>query len=124
ARRSGLAATMRIPTGVRTPLVDIMSIRARAGAVHALVHPGMRLASSSFAVSSAIVSGVCSGHGTPSTRFSHRGAQVEYQRDRGSNGHSDRGFRRIVVSAIEYGAGSVAVSARPTLPNTAATSGN
>ncbi len=47
-----MPATMRIPTGVRTPLVDIMSMRARAGAVHALVQPGERLASSSFATSS------------------------------------------------------------------------
>ncbi len=44
SRRTGLAATTRIPTGVRTPPVDIMSIRARAGAVHALVHPGRRVA--------------------------------------------------------------------------------
>ena len=35
---------------------------------------------------------------------------------------SERGRRRIVVSTIENGAGSVAVSARPTLPNTVATS--
>ncbi len=115
---------MRIPTGVRTPLVDIMSIRALAGAVHALVHPGRRLASSSFATSSAIVSGVSSGHASPSAPFSQGGAQFVYQRDRLSKGHSDWGLRRMVVSTIEYGAGSVAVSARPTLPKTVATSGN
>ena len=37
--------------------------------------------------------------------------------------HSLRGLNWIVVSIISIGAGSVAVSARPTLPNTRATSG-
>ena len=37
--------------------------------------------------------------------------------------HSSRGLNWIVVSIISIGAGSVAVSARPTLPNTLATSG-
>ena len=37
--------------------------------------------------------------------------------------HSSRGLNWIVVSIISIGAGSVAVSARPTLPNTRATSG-
>ena len=38
--------------------------------------------------------------------------------------HSSRGFSRTVVSIIDSGAGSVAVSARPTLPKTCSTSGN
>ena len=40
-----------------------------------------------------------------------------------TRGHSERGLSRIVVSAIDSGAGSVAVSARPILPNTASTPG-
>ncbi len=56
--------------------------------------------------------------------MSGAGVQREYQRVRGSLGHSARGRSRMVVSAIENGAGSVAVLARPTLPSTLATSGN
>ena len=37
--------------------------------------------------------------------------------------HSDSGFRLMTVSNISRGAGSVAVSARPALPKTWATSG-
>lgn len=37
--------------------------------------------------------------------------------------HWSRGLNRMVVSNISIGAGSVAVSARPALPNTVATSG-
>src|SRR5512141_1548000 len=115
---------MRIPTGVLTPPVDIMSMRARAGAVQALAQPGMREARSSLSTSSAVVSCVCSGQIRPSPPLSQEGAQLEYQRTCDTLGHSARGLRRIVVSAIENGAGSVAELARPTLPNAAATSGN
>ncbi len=38
--------------------------------------------------------------------------------------HSSRGFSVIVVSNIDSGAGSVAVSARPALPKTLSTSGS
>ena len=38
--------------------------------------------------------------------------------------HSERGFSITVVSIISTGAGSVAVSARPSLPKTRSTSGN
>jgi hypothetical protein len=38
--------------------------------------------------------------------------------------HSDCGFSMTVVSIISTGAGSVAVSARPSLPKTRSTSGN
>lgn len=38
-------------------------------------------------------------------------------------GHAARGFSLIVVSIIETGAGSVAVSAAPALPKTDSTSG-
>jgi hypothetical protein len=115
-------ANSRMPTGVRTP-VAIMSIRPRAGAVHALVQPGSRVARSRPATSSAVVGVVSSGQIRPSTRRTGAGAP-EYQRSRRYFGHWSRGSSRIVVSAIEYGAGSVAVSARPTLPNTLATSEN
>ena len=37
--------------------------------------------------------------------------------------HSARGFSLMVVSNISIGAGSVALSARPALPNTRSTSG-
>src|SRR5712692_9753295 len=115
------AAEMRMPIGVRIP-VAIMSIRARAGAVHALAHPGSRAARSSFSISSEVFIGVSSGQTRRSARRRNGGAHLEYQRCRGSVLHSARGRRRIVVSAIENGAGSVAVSARPTFPNTDATS--
>jgi hypothetical protein len=52
---------------------------------------------------------------------SHRGAP-EYHV--GMFGHSLVGFSTTTVSTMEGGAGSVAVSARPTLPVTRATSGN
>src|SRR3954467_8256828 len=106
-----------MPTGVRTP-VAIMSIRPRAGAVHALVQPGSRVARSRPATSSAVVGAISSGQSTPSARRTGPGAQLVYQRARWYFGHWSRGTSRIVVSAIAYGAGSVAVSARPTLPNT------
>ena len=38
--------------------------------------------------------------------------------------HSDLGFNVMIVSNISVGAGSVAVSALPALPNTVSTSGN
>ena len=105
----------------RTP-VDVMSMRARAGAVQALFQPRSRDARSSASSSSALVAGVSSGQSRRSARFIGPGAQPEYQRRRATFGHCSRGLRRMVVSAIENGAGSVAVSARPTLPNTVDTS--
>ena len=86
---------IRIPTGVRTP-VDSMSMRALIGMVQALVTPGNRMARSISPVSR---SGVMPGR------------------------QASAGLRRIVVSIMLSGAGSVAVSARPTLPNTCSTSG-
>jgi len=53
--------------------------------------------------------------------FTHSGAQPENQR--GCSRHCASGFSRITVSIMEKGAGSVAVSARPALPKTWATSG-
>ena len=119
--RAGSAPTIRIATGVRAP-VAIMSVRARAGAVQALVQPGRRVARSSISTSSPVVGGVSSGHRRESARRTGRGAQPLYHRVRARLGHCARGSSRTVVSAIENGAGSVAVSARPTLPNTVATS--
>ncbi len=112
---------MRRPTGVRKP-VAIMSIRPRAGEVQALTQPGRRVALSRRSISSALVDGDSAGHTRPSTAASGGGAQLEYQRARGRAGHSERGRSRMMVSAIAYDAGSVAVSARPILPNTVATS--
>ena len=98
-----------------------MSMRARIGAVQPPLQPGSRAARSRLSTSSARVGGVSSGQIRPSARRSGRGAQPLYQRVRASFGHCDRGSSRTVVSAIDSGAGSVAVSARPTLPNTVAT---
>ena len=71
-------------------------MRVLIGIVQALVSPGKRTARSS---SSTSVSGVMPGR------------------------HWSCGFRVMVVSIIDRGAGSVAVSARPTLPKTFSTSG-
>src|SRR5258708_10960232 len=101
-----------------------MSIRARAGAVQVPVQPGSRVALSRLSISAAIVSGAWSGQTGRRTHASAGGAQPEYQRCRGYFGHWERGRNRTVVSTIEYGAGSVAVSERPTLPKTLATSLN
>ena len=71
-------------------------MRVRMGMVQALVRPGTLMAAF---ISSASFSGVMPGR------------------------HSLLGFSMMVVSIIDSGAGSVAVSARPTLPNTFSTSG-
>ncbi len=78
-----------------------MSMRARAGAVHALVQPGIRVAWSRRSTSSAVVGGVASGHTSRSALFKKGGAQLEYQRLRSIFGQSERGKSRMVVSAIE-----------------------
>ena len=84
-----------MPTGVLMPVAN-MSIRVLIGMVQALVRPGNRMAASK--------------------------ARVRLSRSTPSR-HWSSGFKMIVVSIIESGAGSVAVSARPTLPNTRSTSG-
>src|SRR3569832_364189 len=91
--RSGPVILM--PTAVRMP-VDNMSMRVRIGLPQELVRPGNRTARSSFWISSSTVS---------------------------PGGHSFLGLSRMVVSSMDSGAGSVALSARPALPNTRATSG-
>src|SRR5205085_7239709 len=83
-------------TGVRIP-VDSMSMRALIGIVQALETPGNCNALSISAIS---LSMVIPGR------------------------HSASGFRLMTVSNISVGAGSVAVDARPALPQTEATSGN
>ena len=100
-----------------------MSMRARTGAVQAFVQPGTRVFLSRLSISSAVVIGRLSGQTRPSARLTGRGAQLEYQRRCSTRGHSERGLSRIVVSAIDSGAGSVAVSARPILPYTASMPG-
>jgi len=71
-------------------------MRARNGMVQALLTPGIWSASSIPAISVSMV--------MPA-------------------GHSSSGLRLITVSNISVGAGSVAVPARPALPNTESTSG-
>ena len=91
--RSGPATL--IPTGVLIPVAS-MSMRFLIGITQALVSPGIctRLLSSCLSFST-----VMPGR------------------------HSSRGFSWMVVSTMVRGAGSVAVSARPILPNTRLTSG-
>jgi len=91
--RSGPETLM--PTGLLMPVAS-MSTRLRIGGTHRLVSPGTWTAASSSAISLSLVM---------------------------PRRHSPRGFNWMVVSNISSGAGSVAVSARPALPNTRATSG-
>jgi len=84
------------PTGVRMP-VESMSMRALIGIVQALLTPGNCTLASISAISLSVVM---------------------------PGRHSLSGFKLTIVSNISRGAGSVAVAARPALPNTDATSGN
>src|SRR5204863_6981760 len=77
--------------------VESMSMRALIGMVQALETPGN---CSDLSISATSLSTVMPGR------------------------HSLSGFRLITVSNISIGAGSVAVEARPALPQTDATSGN
>ena len=91
-----------MPTGVRTP-VAIMSMRPRAGAVHAPTQPGRCEARSSFSTSSDGVSGPDSGQRKPSTRRSAGGLHPEYHH-RVRDTFRPLGARPedgMVVSAIE-----------------------
>ena len=89
------------------------------GMVQALEMPGScSAASSSFLRSSSVMRSLQNGRSSP---FSHSGAQDEYQR--GASRHSLSGLRRMVVSIMVKGAGSVEVEARPALPKTRSTSG-
>jgi len=83
------------PTGVLMPVASI-SMRVLMGMTQALVTPGMSTVASSSSMSWSSV--------MPSR-------------------HSDSGLSWITVSIMVSGAGSVAVSARPILPNTRSTSG-
>ena len=85
-----------IPIGVLMP-VDNISIRVFIGKVQALARPGNFIAASISFISSWMV-------------FP-------------GSGHCSMGLRRMIVSIIASGAESVAVSARPTFPNTDTTSG-
>ena len=76
--------------------VDSMSMRVLMGMVQALVTPGNRMARF---ISSVSRSGVMPGR------------------------QASSGLSWMVVSSMLSGAGSVAVSARPALPNTRSTSG-
>ena len=78
------------PTGLLMPVAS-MSMRLRIGGTQMLDKPGTLTMRSS---SSTSLSGVMPGR------------------------HCSRGLNWIVVSNISSGAGSVAVSARPALPNT------
>ncbi len=92
--RSGPATLM--PTGVLMPVAS-MSMRVLMGMIQALVRPGNWTVASSSSIS-------------PSTVMPGR--------------HWSRGLSWIMVSIMVSGAGSVAVSARPILPNTRSTSGS
>ena len=85
-----------MPTGLLMPVAS-MSMRLRIGGIQTFDSPG-RLAPARSS-SSTSFSGVIPGR------------------------HCSRGLSWIVVSNISSGAGSVAVSARPILPNTRLTSG-
>src|SRR6266478_10042228 len=95
-----------------------MSMRFFTGMVQALDTPGRRNAWSIWRVSSA-------GESRSDEKRRHNGltqvGQPSYQE--GTGLQSSLGLRRITVSIIESGAGSVDVSARPALPNTLFTSG-
>ena len=84
-----------MPTGVLMPVASI-SMRFLIGITQALVRPGNWISSFSSFLSLSMV--------MPSR-------------------HSSCGLSRMVVSIMVSGAGSVALSARPTLPNTVFTSG-
>ena len=84
-----------MPTGLLMPVAS-MSMRLRMGGTQTFDSPGTCTARSS---SSITLSGVMPAR------------------------HWSRGLNWMVVSNISSGAGSVAVSARPALPNTRATSG-
>ena len=111
-----------IPIGVRTPVVS-MSMRVLIGIVQAFVQPGNCIFPFISVVSSSQVSGRSSGQNGRKAGFSHPGDQPEYQRSWCFLRHSLGGRSCTVVSTMVMGAGSVALSARPTLPNTVATSG-
>src|SRR5690349_17563042 len=106
-----------MPIGVRTPVVN-MSTRVLIGIVQAFVQPGNCMRAFISAVSSSQLSGCCSGQSPRSGGFSQPGAHDEYQRAWKVFRQADGGFSCTVVSTIVIGAGSVAVSARPTFPNT------
>ncbi|MNS72685.1 hypothetical protein D3C72_1061050 [compost metagenome] len=91
--RSAPATLM--PTGLLMPVAS-MSMRLRIGGTQILDRPGTFTTRSSSSTSLSAV--------MPAR-------------------HCSRGLNRMVVSNISIGAGSVAVSARPALPNTVATSG-
>jgi len=110
-----------MPTGVRTPVVS-MSIRVRIGGAIAIWYPGIRSAASRSRDSSASVRARASGHTAPNAGFTQSGAYSLYQRGVYRVGHSSCGRNVITVSIMSSCAGSVAVSARPTLPCTDATS--
>ena len=88
------------PSVARIPVAS-MSMRPRMGIVHEFARPGNFRAWSMAAINSSVV----------------------LRPEPGRVGHCSRGFSTTSVSNIESGAGSVAVEARPALPNTDATSG-
>ena len=101
--------------------VDIMSMRARAGAVQALAQPGSARRAIQLLDELGRRRRLLLGPEKPEHALEPAPApSCEYQRACATLGQSARGASRIVVSTIDNGAGSVAVLARPTLPNTAA----
>src|SRR5262245_62748796 len=98
--------------------VDSMSTRVLMGMVQAFVHPGIWRCRFISATSSSREIVRASGHTGARTDLTKPGAQLEYHRGTRFLRHSALGRRRTVVSTMVIGAGSVGLSARPTLPNT------
>ena len=104
------APAILMPTGVLMP-VESMSMRVLMGIVQALFRPGICTVLFIASINSSGVRRRCAMILPSSFVIS-------------TAGHCASGFRRIVVSIMSIGAGSVAVSARPALPKTCSTSAN
>ena len=86
--------------------------------------PGIFVAARNSSSISLFVIVLSSDHTRPRILFVHRGMyQFEYHRSKVTFLHWSFGFRFTIVSIIEVGAGSSAVSALPILPTTISTSG-
>ena len=112
-----------MPIGVRMPVVS-MSTLFLIGCVKAFVHPGIWSFSFISWTRSSRVMGTNSGQTAASAGRAKAGVTPTYQRRTYFVRHSLLGLRRMTVSTMESGAGSVGVSARPILPRTLSTSGN
>lgn len=110
-----------IPIGVFIPVAS-MSIRVFIGIVHAPVNPGILRDFSINSESSLGVICLSVGNIFESGIFIILG-HLEKNLSIETLRHCSTGFNIIIVSIMDNGAGSVAVSALPALPNTLLTSG-